>query len=64
MVKPAAPGIPYDWRIGTVYFKRLRQSYGFARAESFKHVEHVKPSYTAPFDVLKVDIVIRETVSQ
>ena len=29
----------------------LRQSFCFARAESNKHVEQVKPSYTAPFDI-------------
>ena len=36
----------------------------FARAESNKHVEHVKPSNNAPFDVLKFDILIRKTVFQ
>ena len=30
----------------------------------YKHVEHVKPSYTAPFDVLTFEILSRETVFQ
>ena len=42
--------------------KHLCQSFGFARADSYKHVEHVKPFFTAPFDVLGIDILTRETV--
>ena len=53
------PGIPYDWSILTV-----RQSFAFLRADPNKHVEHVKPSYTAPFDVLTFEILSRETVFQ
>ena len=53
------PGIPYDWSILTV-----RRSFAFLRADSNKHVEHVKPSYTAPFDVLTFEILSRETVFQ
>ena len=30
----------------------------------YKHVEHVKPSYAAPFDVLTFEILSRETVFQ
>ena len=32
------------------------------RADSNKNVEHVKTSYTAPFDVLTFEIFTRETV--
>ena len=43
----------------------FRQSFCFARgAESNKHVEKVKPSYTAPFDILTFKILTRETVFQ
>ena len=40
----------------------LRQSFCFARAESNKHVEQVKPFYTAHFDILTFKILNRETV--
>ena len=53
------PGIPYDWSILTV-----RQSFAFLRTDSNKHVEHVKPSYTSPFDVLTFKILSPETVFQ
>ena len=33
-----------------------------SRAQSNKHVEHVKPSYAAPFDVMTLDILTQETV--
>ena len=33
-----------------------------SRAQSKTHVEHVKPSYTAPFDVMTLDILTQETV--
>ena len=36
--------------------QHLRQLLGFARAVTYKHVERVKPSYTAPFDVLTFEI--------
>ena len=42
----------------------VRQSFAFLRADPNKHVEHVKPSYTAPFDVLTFEILSRETVFQ
>ena len=42
--------------------KHLRQSFGFARADSYKQVEHVKPFFAAPFDVLWICILTRETV--
>ena len=55
----------YDWLIVTVHFNTyLSQSFGFARTEYNKPVEHVKPSCTAPFDVLTFDILTRETVFQ
>ena len=47
-----APGIPYDWSIVTVYFNTCLNHLPLR-----KHVEYVKPSYTAPFDIL-----IRATV--
>ena len=37
-------------------------SFGISRAESNKHVEHMKPSYTALFDVLTFDVLTRETI--
>ena len=49
-----APGIPYDWSIVTVYFNTCLNHLPLR-----KHVECVKPSYTAPFDILT-----RETVFQ
>ena len=48
------PGIPYDWSILTVYFNKERQSFAVLLPDSNKHVEHVKSSYTAPFDVLNI----------
>ena len=42
--------------------QHLRQSFCFARAESNKHVEQVKASYTAHFDVSTFKILTRETV--
>ena len=36
---------------------------GFICAESNKHFEHMKPSFTAPFDVLTFDILTREMVT-
>ena len=38
---------------GDTLLQHLGQSFGFARAESSKHVEHVNPYYTALFDILK-----------
>ena len=49
-----APGIPYDWSIVTGYFNTCLN-----HLASRKHVEYVKPSYTAPFGILT-----RETVFQ
>ena len=46
------------------FTKNLRQSFGFARADSYKHVQRVKPSYTVGFGVLGIDILTRETVFQ
>ena len=53
--------IPYDWAIVTVYYNTYVNHLA-SRAQSIKHVEHVKPSYTALFDVLPFDIEIQETV--
>ena len=50
------PGIPYDC---DSLLQTLTSILGFARVESIRHVEHVKPSYTAIFDILT-----RKTVSQ
>ena len=50
--------LPYDWSIVTVNFN----TYIFARAETNKHAEYVKPSDTASFDGLTFDILTRETV--
>ena len=50
--------LPYDWSIVTVNLN----TYIFARAETNKHAEYVKPSDTAPFDGLTFDILTRETV--
>ena len=50
--------LPYDWWIVTVNFN----TYIFARAETTKHAEYVKPSDTASFDGLTFDILTRETV--
>ena len=50
--------LPYDWSMVTVNFN----TYIFARAETNKHTEYVKPSDTAPFDGLTFDILTRETV--
>ena len=36
-------------------------SFSVARAESNKHVEHMKPSYIAVLDVLTFDVLTRET---
>ena len=36
---------------------------GFICAESNKHFEHMKPSFTAPFDVLTFDILTQEMVT-
>ena len=56
-----ATDIPYDWSIcDSLIFQHLHQSFGFACPESNKCVEHVKPSYTAPFDVLTFDILTWE----
>ena len=41
-----------------------RVQHRLLRADPNKHVEHVKPSYTAPFDVLTFEILSRETVFQ
>lgn len=45
---------------GDSLLQHLRQSFGFARAESSKHVEHVNPYYTALFDILKQGTVFYE----
>ena len=37
-------------------------SFGVGRAESNKHVEHMKPSYTALFDVLTSNVLTWETI--
>ena len=59
------PDIPYDWSIcDSFIFQHLHQSFGFECPESNKHVKHVKPSYTAPFDVLTFDILTWEMVLQ
>ena len=56
-----ATDIPYDWSIcDSLIFQHLHQSFGFACPESNKCVEHMKPSYTAPFDVLTFDILTWE----
>ena len=54
-----APGVPCDWSFVTVHFNTyiVHQSFGFMSAESNKHVEHVRPFYNAPFDVLTFDIL-------
>ena len=59
----SAPGIPYDWSLlcGSL-LQHLLQSFGSAHAEFYKYVEHVKPSHTAPFDVLTFDILTQEKV--
>ena len=44
--------------------QHVRQSFAVLLPDSNKHVEHVKPSYTAPFDVLTFEILSRETVFQ
>lgn len=44
--------------------QHLRQLFGLARAEFNKHVEHMKPSYTAAYVVLTFDILTRETAFQ
>ena len=56
-----ATDIPYDWSIcDSLIFQHLHQSFGFVCPESNKCVEHVKPSYTTPFDVLTFDILTWE----
>ena len=45
---------------GDSLHQHLGQSFGFARAESSKHVEHVNPYYTALFDILKQGTVFYE----
>ena len=47
-----------------ILLPRLMTSFGFARAESDKHVKHVKPSLTVSFDVLTFHILTRKTVFQ
>ena len=44
--------------------QHVRQSFAVLLPDSNKHVEQVKPSYTAPFDVLTFEILSRETVFQ
>ena len=39
----SASGIPYDWSILTILCKHLRQSLGFARAESNKYTNVWNP---------------------
>ena len=50
-----APGIPYDWSIVAVYFNTCLNHLPLR-----KHVEYVKPSYTAPFDILTRATVFRK----
>jgi len=42
--------------------QHLRQSFRFVCIGSNKHVENVKPSHNAPFDVLTFDILTRVMV--
>ena len=58
-----APGIPCDWSIVTVYFNTYVNHLP-SHAQSKKHVEQGKPSYTVPFDPLTFDILTQETVFQ
>ena len=57
------PGIPCDWSIVTVYFNTYVNHLA-SHAQSKKHVEQVKPSYTEPFDALTFDILTQERVFQ
>ena len=45
---------------GDSLHQHLGQSFGFVRAGSSKHVEHVNPYYTALFDILKQGTVFYE----
>ena len=58
-----APGIPCDWSIVTIYFNTYVNHLA-SHAQSKKHVEQVKPSYTEPFDALTFDILTQERVFQ
>ena len=58
-----APGIPCVWSIVTVYFNTYVNHLA-SHAQSKKHVEQGKPSYTVPFDALTFDILTQETVFQ
>ena len=52
-----------QWLVNSSSFlQHLRRSFGFARAESSKHVEHVNPYYTTLFYIWHFDILKQGTV--